>query len=193
METLANTFIIPAGQNLFFPENVLKNSLTRWIGIAMNTNSTFTGSYTENSIWYQKFDSKQNRILRGGQPVFHFDAAHNCCLYVTTMKAMNFQDDIPSVLIDSFKGHIVLVFDLTAMQDVTENFPYLELVGEPLRLELNFTSLLELVTELTVLGEGLSSVAVGKLDVVGNGQCFCPTNNQSYPTTQVSVPWFIYM
>ena len=38
------------------------------------------------------------------------------------MKAMNFQDDIPSIRIDKFKDHYVLVFDLTSMQDATENF-----------------------------------------------------------------------
>ena len=55
------------------------------------------------------------------------------------MKAMNFQDDIPSIPIDNFKDHYVLVFGLTSMQDATENFHYPELVGKPLRLELNFT------------------------------------------------------
>ena len=47
------------------------------------------------------------------------------------MKAMNFQDDIPSIPIDDFKDHYVLVFDLTSMQDATENCHYPELVGEP--------------------------------------------------------------
>ena len=59
--------------------------------------------------------------------------------YSTTMKAMNFQDDIPSIPIDVFKDHYVLVFDLTSMQDATERCHYPELVGEPLRLELNFS------------------------------------------------------
>ena len=36
------------------------------------------------------------------------------------MKAMNFQDDTPSIPIDSFKDHYVLAFDLTSKQDVTE-------------------------------------------------------------------------
>ena len=53
------------------------------------------------------------------------------------------------------------------MQDATENFHYPELVGEPLRLELNFTYPLENVTELNVLGERMSSVAVDKFGVVG--------------------------
>ena len=83
------------------------------------------------------------------------------------MKAMNFQDDIPSIPIDDFKHHYVLVFDLTSIQDATENCHYTELVGEPLRLELNFTNPLENVTELIVLGERMSSVAVEKFGVVG--------------------------
>ena len=87
----------------------------------MNTNSAFTGSDTENPFCYQQFELRQIRILRGGQPIVGFDAANNCCLYVTTMKAMNFQDDIISIPIDNFKYHYVLVFDLTAMQDATEN------------------------------------------------------------------------
>ena len=74
------------------------------------------------------------------------------------MKAVNFQDDIPSIPIDNFKNHYVLVFDLTSMQDATENCHYPELVGEPLRLELNFTQPLENVTELIGLGERMSSV-----------------------------------
>ena len=83
------------------------------------------------------------------------------------MKAMNFQDDIPSIPIDDFKDHYVLVFDLTSMQDAKENCHYPGIVGEPLTLELNFTNPLENVTKLIVLGERMSSVAVDKLAVVG--------------------------
>ena len=108
METLAKTFIIPARQNQFIQENIFNNAPVRQIAIAMNTNSAFTGSYTENPFWYQQFDLRQIRILRGGQTIVDFDAAYNCRLYVTTMKAMNFQDDIPSIPIDNFKDHYVL-------------------------------------------------------------------------------------
>ena len=79
---------------------------------------------------------------------------------------MNFQDDISSIPIYNFKHHYVLVFDLTSMQDATENCHYPELVGKPLRLELNFTYPLEHVNELILLGERLSSVAVDKFGVV---------------------------
>ena len=129
----------------------------------MNTNSAFTGSYTENPFCYQHFDVRQIIILRGCQPIVDFDAADNCRLYVTTIKAMNFQDDIPSVPIDNFEDHYVLMFDSTSMQDATENCHYPEIVGEPLRLELNFTFPLEHVTELILVGEPMSSVAVTSL------------------------------
>ena len=116
LETVPKTFIIPARLNQFIQENIFNNAPVRRIAIAMSTNSVFTGSYSENPFWYQQFELRQIRILRGGQPIVDFDAADNCRLYVTTMKAMNFQDDIPSIPIDIFKDHYVLVFDLTSIQ-----------------------------------------------------------------------------
>ena len=83
------------------------------------------------------------------------------------MKALNFQDDIPSIPVDDFKDHYMLVFDLTSMQDDTEICHYPKVVGKPLRLELNFTQPPGNVTELIVLGKRMSSVAVDKFRVVG--------------------------
>ena len=167
LETSAKTFILPAGQHQIIQENIFNNAPIRRVPIAMNTNSVFTGSSTGKPFWYQHFDLWQIRILRGGQPIVDFDTAENCRLYVTTMKAMNFQEDILSTPLDDFKDHYVLVFDLTSMKDATENCHYPELVGEPMRLELNFTQPLKNVTELIVLGERMSSVAVDKFGVRG--------------------------
>ena len=167
LETPAKTFIIPARQTQFILQNIFNNATVRRIAIAMNTNSAFTGSYTENPFWYQQFDLTQFRLLRGGQPILDFDAADNCRLHFTTMKAMNFQDDMLSIPIDNLKNHNVLVLDLTSMQDATENCHYPELVWEPLRLQLNFTFPLEHVTKLILLGERMPSFAVDKFDVVG--------------------------
>ena len=83
------------------------------------------------------------------------------------MKAMNFRDDIPPIPVHNFKDHYVLVFDLTSMQDATEHCHYPELIGERLRLELHFSSPLEIVIEVILLGERMSSVAVDKFGVVG--------------------------
>ena len=120
LETLAKTFIIPARQNQFIQENIFNNAPVRRIAIAMNKYSAFTGSSTENPFSYQQFHLRQVRILRGGQPMAEFDAADNCRFYVTTTKAMNFQDDIPSIPIDNFKDHYRLVFDLISLKDPTE-------------------------------------------------------------------------
>ena len=53
------------------------------------------------------------------------------------------------------------------MQDATEHCHHPELTGEPQRLELYFSSSLENVTEVIVLGEHMSCVALNKLGVVG--------------------------
>ena len=65
LETLAKTFIIPARQNQFFQKNFFNNAPIRRIAIAMNTNSAFTGSFTENPFWYQQFDLQKIRQRRG--------------------------------------------------------------------------------------------------------------------------------
>ena len=109
LEILAKTFIIPARQNQFIQENIFDKAPVGRIAIAMNKISAFTGSYTENPFWYQQFDLRQIRILRGGQPIVDFHAADKCRLYVTTTKAMNFQDNFPSIPIDEFEYHQLLV------------------------------------------------------------------------------------
>ena len=185
LETLENTFIFPARQNQFKQENNFNNAPVRRIAMAMNAKSAFAGFYTDNLFWYQ-----QTRILRGGQPIVDFDAADNCRLYVTTVKAMNFQGDIPSIPFDNFKDYYVLLFYLTSMQDATKKCHYPELVGEPLRLELNFTVPLEHVTGLIVLAERMSSVAVHKFGVVGKKTS--KMENISVQKTIIRVPLLKY-
>ena len=77
------------------------------------------------------------------------------------------QDGNPSVLSDNFKHHFVLVFDLTLIQDATENCHYPKPVGQSLMVEPDFTFPLEPATELIVLGERKCSVAVDKVVIVG--------------------------
>ena len=171
METLAKIYIIPARQNQVIQENIINNAPIRRIAIAINSNSAFTSSFAKKPFWYQQFNETDIRILRGGHPIVHHDTTDNYRLYVTTMKAMNFQDDIPSIPVDNFKDHYVIVFNLTSMQGATEHCHYPELIGEPLRLELYFSSPLENVTEVIVLGERMSCGAVDKFGVVGKNLC----------------------
>ena len=90
LETLGKTFVISAGQNQFIQENIFNNAPVRRIAIAMNTNSPFTGFYSEKPFWYEQFHLRQLRILRGDQPIVDFDSADICRLYVTTLKGKNF-------------------------------------------------------------------------------------------------------
>ena len=103
METLAKTFIISARQNQFIQKYIFNNAPTCRIDIAMNSNSAFTVSFAGNPFWYQQFNLRDIRILREGEPFVQHDTTHNCRLYVTAMKAKNFQDVIPSILFDNFK------------------------------------------------------------------------------------------
>ena len=95
METSAKSYIIPARQNQFIQKNIFNNAPIRRRAIALSSNSAFTGSFAENPFWYQQFNLIDIRILKGGQAIVHHDTTDNCRLYVTTMKAKNFQDDVP--------------------------------------------------------------------------------------------------
>ena len=79
---------------------------------------------------------------------------------------MNFQDDMPSSPIGNSKVYFILQFDFTSLEDAIEKCYSTELVGVPLRLELNFTFPPKQVIGLIVLGELMFSVAVGKFGVV---------------------------
>ena len=153
LENLAKTFIIHARQSQFIQENIFNNAPIPRVAIAKNTNSAFTSSLLKTHSGINNLVSDKLEYSEGDKPFVDFDTADICCLYVTTMKAMNFLDDIPSIPIDDSKDHYVLVFDLTSVPDAAENCHYLELVGVPLRLELYFTHPLENVTEIIVVVE----------------------------------------
>ena len=105
LKTLAKLFNILARQNQFIQANIFNNAPIRRVTLAMNTNSAFTGFSLKTHSGTNNLISDKIRILKGGQPIVHFDTADNYCLYVTTMKAMNFQDDFPSIPVDDFKDH----------------------------------------------------------------------------------------
>ena len=134
METIARTFIIPSGQNQFIQENVFNNAPIRRVAIAMNTNSAFTGHFQVNPFHYQKFGLRELRIVRGGRAIVSVDTTNDCRAYVTTMKAMNFNEEIPALPHNLFQNHYVLVFDLTSLQDAGENIHYPELSGESVKV-----------------------------------------------------------
>ena len=94
LEILAETYIIPSRKNQFSEGTFFDKTPVTRIAWAMNKNAGFCGSDTKNTFWYQQFDSIKTRKLKGGQPIVVFDAADNCCLYDTTMRAMKLPDKI---------------------------------------------------------------------------------------------------
>ena len=166
METIARTFIIPSRQNQFIQENVFNNAPIRRIAVAMNTNSAVAGSFYENPFNYQQFHLRELRIIRGGRAIISLDTTSPCRPYVTTMKAMKFNEDFPALPMEDFQNRYILVFDLTSPQDAAEHLHYPELSGESLRLEMIFQSPLAQVTEVIVLGERLSNIQIDKFGTV---------------------------
>ena len=132
----------------------------------MNTNSAFTGHFQENPFHYQKFGFRELRIVRGGRAIVSLDTTNDCRAYVTTMKAMSFNEEIPALPNHQFQNHYILVFDLTSLQDAGENVHYPELSGESIRFEMFFDRSLRNVTEIFVLGERMSTVKIDQFGTV---------------------------
>ena len=85
---------------------------------------------------------------------------------LTTMKAMNFNEEVPALPNNLLQNHYVLVFDLTSLQDAVESIHHLELSRESIRLEMFFDRPLGNVTEIIVLGERMSTVKIDQFGTV---------------------------
>ena len=78
------------------------------------------GSTMYGQLGYEFFSSSEQ--LRGGRPILDFHGADNFHIQVTTRKAMNFQEDVPSIPIDIFIAHFEQKFDLTSIHYAAEIF-----------------------------------------------------------------------
>ena len=169
-EVLSKTFIIPNNQNQFIHENIFNNAPIRRIAIAMNTNTAFTGTLGTNPFHYRKFDLREVRIVRGNQVIVRMDTRNIVQTYVTTMKALKFEDDGPNIPLSEYENHFVQVFDLTSTQEANVQMYYPDVVAASLRLELFFQTTLTETIEVIVLGERLSTIYLDKSGtVVKNG------------------------
>ena len=134
METIARTFIILSRQKHFIQENISNTARRRRSAAAMNTNSAVAGPFQENYFKYQQFFKRELRVIRGGRTNISLGTTFPCRPYVTTTKSMQFNEDIPALLIEDFQYHNILVFDWTSLQDAGEQLHYPELSGESLKL-----------------------------------------------------------
>ena len=133
METIARIFIIPSRRNQFIQANIFNNARIRKVAVAMNTNSAVAESFHENLFSYQQFHLRELRIIWGGRAFVSLDTTSPCRPYVTTMKAMQFNEDFPALSMEDFQNHYILVFDLTSLQDAAEQLHYPEFSEESRR------------------------------------------------------------
>ena len=130
-----------------------------------------------------------------GEPIIDFDASDNCRLYDRTMEALTSKDEGPSISFDKLKDNCVLLFASTSIQKTTDKSFHPELVGEPVRLQLNFNFPPTDFYVLIVLVERLPSVAVAEIGVVekivSEANFWLPAINQSFASIEVSVSLFI--
>ena len=103
IETIARTFIILSRQNQFIQENIFNYAPIRRVAVAMKKNSAVAGSFYENPFSYQQFHLGELRIIRGGRAIVSLDTTSPCRTYVTTMKARQFNKDLPALLMEDFK------------------------------------------------------------------------------------------
>ena len=89
--TLKKNFNHCGRRNHFIQRNSFKKAPVGRIAIAIHRNSGSTASYTENPFWYQHFDLRPCRTIRGSQPIVDFVAVDKWCLYLTTQKAAIFK------------------------------------------------------------------------------------------------------
>ena len=163
---LAKTFAIRNGQYQYIHENIFNNVPIGRLAIAKKTNAAFTGSLKINPFHYQKLSLRLIRIVRGSHVVVDMDTTDDVEPYLTTMRALNFDEDGPGIPLQEYLERFVQVFDLTSTQEANVQIYYRDVVAASLTLELYFTSPLPSATEVTVFGERLSTIFI---DRIGTG------------------------
>ena len=109
---------------------------------------------------------REGRIIRGGRAIISLDTTNDCRAYGTTMKTMKFNEEILALPNHQLQNHYILVFNLTSLLDAGENIHYPELSGESNQLEMFFDRLLRNLTEITVLGERMSTVRIDQFEMI---------------------------
>lgn len=161
-EIMPKTYVVPNGQNEFTQEDVFNRAPIRRLVLAMNTNSAFRGSKFANPFHYQKFNLSNIKIIRGSQTIVDMKTEDDTEPYVTTLKALKFDDDGPGIDVSSFSDHYILAFDLTSTQEANVQMFFPEVLAAPLRLELYFSEPIFSPLEILILGERLSTITVDR-------------------------------
>ena len=79
----------------------------------MNTKSAVAGLFQENSFNHQQIRLRELRNIRDHRAIISLDTTFPCRPYITTMKAMQFNEDFPSLPSEDFQCHYVFLIVLT--------------------------------------------------------------------------------
>ena len=126
----------------------------------------FTGSLTTNPFHYQKFFLRTLRIVRGSHVVVDMDTTDSVQSYITTMRALRFDEDGPGIPLEEYPEHLVQLFELTSTQEANVQFFYPDVFAASLKLELYFSSPLSSATEVAVFRQRLLTIFIGKTATV---------------------------
>ncbi len=135
----SNTFVIPAGQNQFIREDNFNSEPIRRVVIAMCPNNIFSGMWNNNPLQFGKQKLRMVRLFRNGVPIVEHNTQDNTQVNYKTLQSLHFDRDGPEITLDNYANHFYLVFDLTSTQQCDHDVYYPEIVGAPIKLELEFS------------------------------------------------------
>ena len=159
-EVRNKTFVIPQGQSQFIREDVFNAEPIRRMVLALCPNNQFTGRWADTPLAFHKHNLKRVRILRNGVPLVEYNTVSNTQLYFKTIENLHFDQDGPLIKLSNYENHYYLVFDLTSTQQSNQEIYYPEIVGAPIRVELEFSTNTAAPLELFVLGERFSTIQI---------------------------------
>ena len=166
IENLNKSFIIQAGQNCFFKENIFGTEPIRRLTMCMVTNSHFRGTTIASTPFsYGKFGLQKVEIQRGnGVPIAGtpMDTGNGTRLYYNTKSPLGFNRSGNGILMQDFEdNHFILVFDLTSTREASKSFTlFPELTGAGITLKLAFDAALTTAVELFLIGERFSQIYI---------------------------------
>ena len=154
-------------KNHFVYGTIFDKASLRLIAIAMITNLHSLDLSLKAIFGISSSTWMESRILKRREPIVNYEISHNCRLSIRYCCDNNeFSRRHPVHRHWLFQRPLRLVFDIASMQDATENYHYIELVGKPLRNELKLSFSIEDVAKSILLAERMYSVAVDKFGVV---------------------------
>ena len=105
------------------------------------------------------------KIVCENQVIFHLNCAENARAYISTMKALKFCKDGPSVSFSDYEDNFVLMEDLTSTQKCNVQM-YYPVVAASLRIEICLKDPVAKTLEFALFGERLSAFTINNTELV---------------------------